>query len=157
MLLIMVLMTVTVVIMCRWCLYEQLKKTFIKSISIIMIDLLLSSTFTSTITTTTTSHGSIRHRLHDLLQASECIIIIIIIIIHWTCSTVGRSLEIEKVDWLVADLVTGWWFYQRSNDEEEEVEKKIGTVSGELALSGYVYRQSTLIVIIDDFIFTLSP
>ena len=65
----------------------------------------------------------------------------------------------EKADWLAADLVTGWWFYQRSNDEEEEEEKmkKIGTVSGELALSGCVYRQSTLIVIIDDFMFTLSP
>ena len=63
----------------------------------------------------------------------------------------------EKADWLAADLVTGWWFYQRSNDEEEEEKKKIGTVSGELALSGCVYRQSTLIVIIDDFMFTLSP
>ena len=62
----------------------------------------------------------------------------------------------EKADWLAADLVTGWWFYQRSNDEEEE-KKKIGTVSGELALSGCVYRLNTLIVIIDDFMFTLSP
>ncbi len=60
----------------------------------------------------------------------------------------------EKADWLAADLVTGWWFYQRSNDEEE---KKIGTVSGELALSGCVYREITLIAIIDDFMFTLSP
>ena len=49
----------------------------------------------------------------------------------------------EKADWLAADLVTGWWFYQRSNDEEEEEEKKIGIVSGELALSGCIYRQST--------------
>ncbi len=63
--------------------------------------------------------------------------------------TVGRSLEMEKADWLAADLVTGWWFYQRSNDEEEEEKKKkIGTVSGELALSGCVYRLNTLIVII---------
>ena len=67
------------------------------------------------------------------------------------------SLEMEKADWLAADLVTGWWFYQRSNDEEEEKKKKIGTVSGELALSGCIYRQSTLIVIIDDSMFTLSP
>jgi hypothetical protein len=61
----------------------------------------------------------------------------------------------EKADWLAADLVTGWWFYQRSNDEEEEKKKKkkIGPVSGELALSGCVYRQSTLI---DEFFFTLS-
>ena len=70
---------------------------------------------------------------------------------------VGRSLEMEKADWLAADLVTGWWFYQRSNDEEEKKKKKIGTVSGELALSGCVYRRSTLIVIIDDFMCTLSP
>ena len=54
----------------------------------------------------------------------------------------------EKMDWLAADLVTGWWFYQRSNDEEKK-KKKIGTVSGELALSGCVYRKITLIVIID--------
>ena len=50
-----------------------------------------------------------------------------------------RSLEMEKADWLAADLVTGWWFYQRSNDEEEK-EEMIGTVSGKLALSGCVYR-----------------
>ncbi len=52
----------------------------------------------------------------------------------------------EKADWLATDLVTGWWFYQRSNDEEKK--KKIGTVSGELALSGCVYRQRAPIVII---------
>ncbi len=70
---------------------------------------------------------------------------------------VGRSLEMEKADLLAADLVTGWWFYQRSNDMEEEKKKKVGTVSGELALSGCVCKQITLIVIIDDFMFTLSP
>ena len=45
-----------------------------------IIDLLLSFTSTSTIITTTIAHGSIQHRLHELLQASECIIIIIIIL-----------------------------------------------------------------------------
>ncbi len=69
----------------------------------------------------------------------------------------GRLVARDGEGGLAADLVTGWWFYQRSNDEEEKKKKKIGTVSGELALSGCVYRQSTLIVIIDDFMFTLSP
>ena len=127
---------------CWWWLYEHLTKTAITSINNTLIDLLLSSTSTSTatITTTTTAHGSIQHRPYELLQASECIIII-----HWTCSTVGRSLEMEKANWLAAELVTGWWFYQRSNDEEEKKKKKIGAVSGELALSGCVYRQITLL------------
>ena len=69
----------------------------------------------------------------------------------------GRSVARDGEGGLAADLVTGWWFYQRSNDEEEKKKKKIGTVSGELALSGCVNRKSTLIVIIDDFICTLSP
>ena len=51
----------------------------------------------------------------------------------------GRSVTRDGEGGLAADLVTGWWFYQRSNCEEEE-KKKIGTVSGELALSGCVYR-----------------
>ena len=67
----------------------------------------------------------------------------------------GQSVGRDGEGGLAADLVTGWWFYQRSNDEEEE-KKKIGTVSGELALSGCVYREITPIVIIDDFMFTLS-
>ena len=62
----------------------------------------------------------------------------------------------EKADWLAADLVTGWWWFYQRIDEEEKKKKKIGTVSGELALSGCVYRQNTLIEIIDGFMFTLS-
>ena len=59
----------------------------------------------------------------------------------------GRSVARDGEGGLAVDLVTGWWFYQRSNGKEEK-KKKIGTVSGELALSGCVYRQRALIVII---------